>query len=237
MEPTIILVCCLIVFIIAIIYGVIENEKQRKLCKEYIKNNTNIINSPSVLKNAFDSIGKQLPPCQKCNCRNMQVWDFTSTLLIIRCVDCKKKIDLTKKINIEDLNTIAQIKDYLLIPFLSKVGITLNDKSWAGLKAFLIYDFFSLRLNAPYHRAITFKAEGQDNINTSDIVEKRSRYISQSVKDKVWNRDNGKCVECGSNLLLEFDHIIPFAKGGSNTYRNIQLLCEPCNRLKSAKIG
>lgn len=36
---------------------------------------------------------------------------------------------------------------------------------------------------------------------------------------------------------LEFDHIIPHSKGGANTYRNIQLLCEPCNRSKSAKIG
>lgn len=64
-----------------------------------------------------------------------------------------------------------------------------------------------------------------------------SRHISQQVKDLVWNRDNGQCRECGSNERLEFDHIIPFAKGGSNTYRNIQLLCEPCNRTKSDKIG
>ena len=61
--------------------------------------------------------------------------------------------------------------------------------------------------------------------------------ISQEVKDKVWNRDGGKCVKCGSNENLEFDHIIPFSKGGGNTYRNIQLLCEPCNRTKSNKIG
>lgn len=67
--------------------------------------------------------------------------------------------------------------------------------------------------------------------------EKRSRRITQEVKDKVWNRDGGKCVECGSNENLEFDHIIPHSKGGANTYRNIQLLCEPCNRSKSAKIG
>lgn len=67
--------------------------------------------------------------------------------------------------------------------------------------------------------------------------EKRSRRISQEVKDKVWNRDGGKCVDCGSNENLEFDHIIPHSKGGANTYRNIQLLCEPCNRSKSAKIG
>ncbi len=63
------------------------------------------------------------------------------------------------------------------------------------------------------------------------------RQISQEVKDSVWNRDNGKCRECDNNQKLEFDHIIPFSKGGSNTYRNIQLLCETCNRKKSSKIG
>ena len=63
------------------------------------------------------------------------------------------------------------------------------------------------------------------------------RGISQEVKDLVWNRDNGQCRECKSNEKLEFDHIIPYSKGGSNTYRNIQLLCESCNRLKTNKIG
>ena len=66
---------------------------------------------------------------------------------------------------------------------------------------------------------------------------KRSRTITQKVKDDVWNRDGGKCVECDSNENLEFDHIIPHSKGGANTYRNIQLLCQDCNRTKSAKIG
>ena len=42
---------------------------------------------------------------------------------------------------------------------------------------------------------------------------------------------------CGSNENLEFDHIIPFSEGGANTYRNIQLLCQPCNRSKSDSIG
>lgn len=72
-----------------------------------------------------------------------------------------------------------------------------------------------------------------DNDNSS----KKNRKISKAVKDRVWNRDGGKCVQCGSNENLEFDHIIPFSKGGANTYRNIQLLCEPCNRGKSDKIG
>ena len=44
-------------------------------------------------------------------------------------------------------------------------------------------------------------------------------------------------VKCGSQENLEFDHIIPLSKGGSNTVRNIQLLCQKCNREKSNKIG
>jgi len=60
--------------------------------------------------------------------------------------------------------------------------------------------------------------------------------ITEDVRFLVWRRDGGKCVKCGSNKNLEFDHIIPVSKGGSNTERNIQLLCENCNREKSNKI-
>ncbi|MEI8270115.1 MAG: HNH endonuclease [bacterium] len=55
--------------------------------------------------------------------------------------------------------------------------------------------------------------------------------------DKVWNRDGGRCVNCGSQENLEFDHIIPFSKGGATTYRNMQLLCKKCNIDKSNKLG
>ncbi len=61
--------------------------------------------------------------------------------------------------------------------------------------------------------------------------------IPQEVMDKVWNRDGGKCVKCGSQENLEFDHIIPFSKGGATTYRNMQLLCKKCNLEKTNKIG
>jgi hypothetical protein len=76
----------------------------------------------------------------------------------------------------------------------------------------------------------------QDDEET-DVEKIRRPSIPQNIKDKVWNRDDGKCVQCGSNEKIEFDHIIPFSKGGSNTYRNLQILCEKCNRTKSDKIG
>jgi hypothetical protein len=60
--------------------------------------------------------------------------------------------------------------------------------------------------------------------------------IPDEVKMHVWQRDGGRCNKCGSNLKLEFDHIIPVSMGGSNTARNIQLLCEGCNRTKSGSL-
>jgi hypothetical protein len=60
--------------------------------------------------------------------------------------------------------------------------------------------------------------------------------IPESVRLFVWQRDQGRCVKCGSQERLEFDHVIPIAAGGSNTDRNVQLLCESCNRSKGATV-
>ncbi len=64
---------------------------------------------------------------------------------------------------------------------------------------------------------------------------KRKR-IPERVRNEVWRRDEGKCVKCDSREKLEYDHIIPISKGGSNTARNIELLCEECNRSKGNRI-
>jgi hypothetical protein len=66
----------------------------------------------------------------------------------------------------------------------------------------------------------------------SDVSAAARGGISQEVKRALWERCGGRCVECGSDALLEFDHVIPLAMGGANTERNLQLLCADCNRAK-----
>lgn len=60
--------------------------------------------------------------------------------------------------------------------------------------------------------------------------------IPKAVQHEVWRIDEGRCMYCGSQKNLKFEHRIPISKGGSNTARNIQLLCEKCNKAKSNKI-
>lgn len=64
-----------------------------------------------------------------------------------------------------------------------------------------------------------------------------NRMIPTSVKIQVWQRDKGKCVQCGSSDNLHFDHILPFSKGGTSLKsENIQLLCARHNLQKRDKI-
>lgn len=60
--------------------------------------------------------------------------------------------------------------------------------------------------------------------------------IPDDVKLFVWRRDDGRCARCGSQIDLEFDHIIPLAMGGSSSARNLQILCAICNRTKGPSL-
>lgn len=66
---------------------------------------------------------------------------------------------------------------------------------------------------------------------------RHSRVIPTHVKVEVWRRDKGRCVICGSDKNLHFDHDIPFSKGGSSVaVENVRLLCAKHNLEKSDKI-
>lgn len=73
--------------------------------------------------------------------------------------------------------------------------------------------------------------------NENEVNLDHRRMIPSWVKIKVWRRDGGKCVKCGSKDNLHFDHIIPYSKGGSSLVpENIQLLCARHNLAKRDRI-
>jgi len=72
---------------------------------------------------------------------------------------------------------------------------------------------------------------------TAEPILRHSRVIPTAVKVEVWRRDAGRCVLCGSDKNLHFDHDVPFSKGGSSiTVENVRLLCVRHNLEKSDRI-
>lgn len=59
-------------------------------------------------------------------------------------------------------------------------------------------------------------------------------FISKKVRTAVYERDDYRCVACGSTGNLSVDHIVPWSRGGEHTMDNFQTLCLPCNIRKGA---
>jgi hypothetical protein len=72
--------------------------------------------------------------------------------------------------------------------------------------------------------------------NKAEELKYERLRIPEEVRIAVWRRDQGRCARCGSRENLEYDHIVPVSKGGGNTERNIELLCQDCNRAKGNRI-
>lgn len=92
---------------------------------------------------------------------------------------------------------------------------------------------YVLRREKQYEKVLR-EVEAFENMEKLETVLREP--IPESVRLFVWQRDKGQCVKCGSRERLEFDHIIPVVSGGSSTERNVQLLCESCNRSKGSTI-
>ena len=215
-----------------------DTNEKREVAEE-MSQNKRWENSDYNVKSALNKIENETHICNKCFSDYMRIWNLNSTLIELRCENCKKKFTYLDE-SIPSVNFNSLIEDLnLLFDRYEKQKINEFFR-----KIDFKFDCEGQKSNSPNTYPVTLhpslapmKGKTKANSIIPDENDARSRRISQDVKDKVWNRDGGKCVECGSSQNLEFDHIIPFSKGGANTYRNLQLLCESCNRSKSDSIG
>ena len=63
---------------------------------------------------------------------------------------------------------------------------------------------------------------------TSPRGNKRNN-IKDEILSFILKRDREECVACGSKDNLQFDHILPLSKGGSDEPENLRVLCRSCN--------
>lgn len=109
-------------------------------------------------------------------------------------------------------------------------GLTIQTSSNKGKGAYLVDQADELE-------AILFAlVRKQKFLAVEGFSSSASRHIPHDVKVEVWQRDGGNCVQCGATDYLEYDHIIPHAKGGASTVNNVQILCRRCNSIKSDRI-
>ena len=102
------------------------------------------------------------------------------------------------------------------------------------------------RYSAEDVRAVVLKSQRQNRqrveqahvalVAGGDPTRHRRDAIPEEVRRFVFRRDGGTCRNCGSGELIQFDHIIPVALGGSSEPENLQLLCATCNREKSDRL-
>jgi hypothetical protein len=58
----------------------------------------------------------------------------------------------------------------------------------------------------------------------------------ESLRSQAFKMYGKTCNYCG-NIGNEVDHIIELAAGGDNTLENLQVLCSPCHKAKTAKFN
>lgn len=66
-------------------------------------------------------------------------------------------------------------------------------------------------------------------------------YISKRLENRIRQQAGERCGYCRSHQryvlgLLEIDHIIPVARGGTNNEENLWLACRLCNSYKGTQI-
>lgn len=147
-----------------------------------------------------------------------------------------------------------------------KLGHRPSSSEWKSSNSAFSYGTYRYRFNGWTNACLKFiehKMGGSIAIETKDEKDSKdhsritasgrakhikvsySRNIPMSMRVRVLDRDNFRCVFCGRSpvadigIKLHIDHIVPFSNGGRTALENLQTLCQECNLGKSndEKIG
>jgi len=136
---------------------------------------------------------------------------------------------------------IKAVNDFKMkggIPELVKVYEKVFPGVWSFKGYFDLVDYKVV--HDQYRNVFRYILQLSDRSESSNVEKKKlehSRLIPSEIKREVWKRDEGKCVICGDNKNLHFDHDLPFSRGGTSlSTKNVRLLCMKHNLQKSDKI-
>ena len=75
-------------------------------------------------------------------------------------------------------------------------------------------------------------AQMTSDVNLVGTAYQQGPLYQKELRSFIFSRSDGKCVYCGA-VATEIDHIIPRAKGGTNSVYNLAASCRTCNQMKS----
>jgi len=78
--------------------------------------------------------------------------------------------------------------------------------------------------------------ESQSHHQSGQLKRDDKRQFSQTVKNYVWDKQDGRCLRCKEQLKLSsthFDHITAWEDGGKSDVSNCQALCANCHGVKT----
>lgn len=153
--------------------------------------------------------------------------------------ECEKKLfDLSGKENkpVEKQKRLS--KDHV------QVAIVLSDKTLEKiehLKALLGQDL-SMDELVLYMATEAIKNVEKTKFKTTEKPRsslspaKVGRVVPAGMKRDIYLRDK-KCTNCGTVHRLNYDHRIPYARGGPTNKENLRLLCFHCNQRARMRAG
>jgi 5-methylcytosine-specific restriction endonuclease McrA len=57
--------------------------------------------------------------------------------------------------------------------------------------------------------------------------------VQEIELERLWG---GRCLQCGSDEKLTWDHVVPLSRGGQHSLMNLQRLCRQCNARKATRV-